>query len=84
MYDAVCNIIITLVNGFVSVVNSAWTTIAPPGGVIEGTWDYLNTLNDWLPISDGFVILGILGSMALFSGVLKFGQKLLDWLPKGA
>jgi hypothetical protein len=83
MFDAICGIIIAVVNGFITVVDGAWSAIAPPAGVVQTTLDYLYTLNDWVPVSDGLVIVGLVGLMAGFSVVLKFVIKLVDWLPKG-
>lgn len=82
MMDIMANLVISLVNGLVTALNASWTAISPPGGLIESAMDWMLTLDNFVPVADMFVIMGSLALMCSFTVILKFGQKVIDWLPK--
>lgn len=84
MLDLAAQLVIGIVNWLVGLLNGAWSVVAPPDGVVMHGMKYLHTLDAFLPISDLGVIVGLIGSMAAFTVILKFGVKLVDWLPKKA
>jgi hypothetical protein len=83
MYDAVVSILISFASWVVTSIDGAWETIAPPEGVLYNLVAWLWTLDNWFPVSDTFIIAGMIGGVALFVAVIKFAMKLVDWLPKG-
>lgn len=77
--DYLAQALISLVNWLVAAVNAAWNVI--DWSQATSAFAFFAKLDAWVPVATLATTFTILLSVATVSTLIKFGQKVIDWLP---
>jgi hypothetical protein len=75
--NAVLALVHTLVSWLVAIVNLLWGYVIDTS-IVSSVWSVFSRVNEWIPVSDAFVIVGIVGLVAGWSSAVKWGLKVVE------
>lgn len=76
--DAAYSVVIGFITWLSGLIDSVWSPIAPTWNVGLG-WFY--RLDAWAPMTELVAMVAIVGALVVIVQVIKWGSKLIDWLP---
>lgn len=78
--DALFGVVSSFLTWLCGVVQAAWTGL-PGHATMSSALQWCGLLDEWAPVTEVFVCLEVLLAIGAVSLVIKFGQKIVDWLP---